>query len=324
MSHDKLFRYINGDITSSTRKRIPLTSLFTALLALYGKQQAPVWLRTACGSYLSEALSRDNGVSALLRVFLSRSAAKAGSAGAGTSHLDEGTVAAISRILLSPPKHDSKQKDYFENLTRQLRALLLSDQPAMASVSGTLCLQLLYKRPEAGQRLIVDPILQPIMSLVWTKDLQPGASSSSDVDLDGNPILVTEEDLESRLIQLQCLLVEAKASTILTRLLAPAVPSLYFLYQFVSSGTSGLKTALQDLMTLLFRVAEEAVALDFLKSLAMVPTIDTINMVNGPSGGVALSWSSSPIQCAFFSVSLYILHSLTCACSDGNSTWTYS
>ena len=49
-------------------------------------------------------------------------------------------------------------------------------------------------------------------------------------------------------------------------------------------------------MTMVFKVADESIALEYLKDLVMYP-IEKINyLVNGAAGGVAISISRSPVE----------------------------
>jgi hypothetical protein len=57
-----------------------------------------------------------------------------------------------------------------------------------------------------------------------------------------------------------------------------------------------MKSSLSEIMTMVFRVADESVALEYLKALVMHPVEKTNHLVNGSAGGVAISISKAPVE----------------------------
>ena len=182
-----------------------------ALLALYGKTDAPPYLRSSCGHYLSQTLLQTGGVSSLIGVFLSKTMIP------GKENVDSKTLEGVSRTLLTLPRQSTDLKSYYENMCIQLLDIMTEEDTLKATFSAFICVQLLNKSPELGQEFLLMPILEPFRKLTWTEDLYIDMERLSmdehEKDLDGHPIIVTEDDLHVCVLRLQFLLLETKAET---------------------------------------------------------------------------------------------------------------
>jgi hypothetical protein len=191
-----------------------------ALLALYGKSDAPAYLRSSCGHYLSHLLLQRQGVSSLVGVFLSKTMIP------GKENLDSKTLEGVSRTILTLPRQSIDPKSYYRNICTQLLDIMTEEDTVKATFSAFICVQLLTKSPELGHEFVLMPILGPFRKLIWTKDLSLGIDALSledkDKDLDGNLIIVSEEQLQVCVLRLQFLLLETKAETQFLKTIYPS------------------------------------------------------------------------------------------------------
>jgi hypothetical protein len=235
----------------------------------------------------------------------------------GKEKLDTKTLESVSRTILTPPRESIDPRSYYSNISRQLLDIMTEEDTVKATFSAFICVQLLNKVPE---EMMLKPILEPFTKLIWSTDLTQDLdslsldTSSAYTDLDGCPIIASEEQLQISVIQLQFLLLETKAETYFMKTIYPGMLSnifllllcqsntnsvirpLFFIYQHIFKSASGMKASVSDIMTMVFRVAEESVALEYLKDLVMHPIEKTNKLINGSSGGVAISMVKTPIE----------------------------
>ena len=220
-------------------------------------------------------------------------------------------MAQMSQVVLSIPKQLTSPDEYYSNACYQLLEILEGKEGLQKTrMAAYMCLKLLKKSTDMGEKYVTNPILKPIMRAQLSNEntkVFGQENTVEEMDLDGNPIVVSERDLELALARLQILMTEARAdSWFMDRIstgmllshsnddLLAAFRPLFFLYQFTFFGSSGLKTVLSDILTSFLRHSEESILMASLKSLAFKPTERLLRIVNGSSGGIALSRAAEP------------------------------
>ena len=175
---------------------IPLTTAFKVLLSLNTRERIQVT------NLLSELLQKDFGISSLMQVVPENS----------------NKVKMLAKLLATVPLKVEKG-DYYKNISRQL-LLLLSEREqdlVKANLGAEIIIEIIENSSkEDVKEYFMDFLLYPSHLICDFTGKMEKFQLEEEFDLDGNLILVSEEELERNLIQTQLLLNNLKGKRRIT------------------------------------------------------------------------------------------------------------
>ncbi|KAI8915237.1 hypothetical protein DFJ77DRAFT_360466 [Powellomyces hirtus] len=253
-----------------------------ALLMLI-RSRPPPWLKTQCTQYLSQILLRANGVQTIFECLLPPNSAL------GT--LDTAQLQHVAQIIGSVPKQSISVEEYFENICPQLlRLMKTSPRASMLFRASTHVIgHVINRRPGIGKKHLLNKLMFPLLQFYETIAPIP-TDSPTQLDLNGNCILVDERTLSEAIDNLRHLLVGNDSSPALIDALASVVPPLYYIQDFATQTASSIKQPALDILLVFFRIAQSADAGTALwRTILELPLQETAILARGPEGGVLLT-----------------------------------
>ncbi|KAI8894195.1 hypothetical protein BC833DRAFT_605760 [Globomyces pollinis-pini] len=203
----------------------------------------------------------------------------------------------ISMLLVSSPIGISL-KDYYLSVCDQLLKILYSENSKnlKVKVASFSIVTLVNKRPKLAKKLLIEPLIIPLLYYNTTEY----KFVTEKLDIDGNMIIASENDILNSVEGIQKLLVGNEPSHTLIDNLFPAFIPLYYLYQFSAQSVSNLTTSLLEILQTLSRLTEvENLLLQFhqLFENSLKPSSALIRL--GPTGSIMVCLSNEVVRNIF-------------------------
>ena len=249
---------------------VPLSLSFKVLLSLHNHKGI------SCTNHqvsliLSELLQREFGVSSLIQVF------------------PHDKLEILAKLLNSVPKNNNR-KEYYRNISEQIFNMI-SDREvdlAKAAVAAEIIIIIVENSQQEDLSLVFIDFMQYPFRLMTSKCLGLGEKEDKGSDLEGNMILVTEEELEKIILMMQLILNNLKGKKIILEELTMCCRGLYYLFQSCFDSKVGIKNILLELVTSFLEMDE--INSSCARAICFKPVLrNSVNIVYGSNGGLALS-----------------------------------
>ncbi|TPX35374.1 hypothetical protein SmJEL517_g02362 [Synchytrium microbalum] len=238
------------------------------------------------GQYMSRVLIRPNGMKTVFDFLLDISddddepAENEDRTGMGESRLES-----LAKVVLTVPSQMESAVAYFKLICPQLISIATSQVKFRAQAASYLLALLLEKRPKLSEKLVMKPILEPLVRLNHSMPLL-----DLGFDLDGRHVLADEASIELCIKRLQNLLAASSlvAGDRIMTSMSQAIPALYYLHQYVTqTPLSSLNKPVLEVLTVFFNGAPSEHSQSELHRIAF-DFADNVNAVfaPGPSAGV--------------------------------------
>ncbi|KAL7753900.1 hypothetical protein RI367_000832 [Sorochytrium milnesiophthora] len=243
------------------------TRTLSALTMLIGAQATvPIWLRKACGVYLTQILLRPKGVRLVLGYRLS-----------SVPHPSTLQLEATSRLILSKPA-DVGLEDYLQRIVPQLTELLregvANPTTPMHMAAKHALGQLILRSPAFGRTGVIDVLAEPLLRLyTWPQRLPQLLACHDDLN---QIVLISASDTATAVGALASLLVGSDPAPGLVHAISHVAPLLLKLYSFTVVSKSHVHSALRTTIMAFLRLSETTVS---------VPVLEQF-ILSGCTGGV--------------------------------------
>lgn len=161
-----------------------------------------------------------------------------------------------------------------------------------------------------SQKYLVDPIIGSL-GKAWDQDQYTPQVDDAEESFD--PIVVSEETIQSMMITVHALLASAEPSPeIIHAFLSTSITALYHLYQFSCQSKSSFKETTVDILTTYFRIVSTSDATTELKRILFDKNSDKrlAYFAPGPTGGVVMrlhKFVFSPKEITYSNVNKFLL-----------------
>jgi hypothetical protein len=245
---------------------IPLYLSFKVLLSLKKSD-----IKLEISKTLTELLQRDFGISSLIQVF------------------PKERIGILANLINSVPKNAEKI-EYYRNVSSQIFKLISDREVDLekANIGAEIIVQVVENSHNGDLKKIFMEFIQYPFQLLSSNLLNFKTQKEKGTDLDGNMLLVTEEELEQLLIQMQLILNNLKGKKKILDGLAKSFRGLFYLYQYCFQSKVVIKNILEELVISLLEVEE--IRQECIRGICFQPVLrNSVNIVYGSNGGLALS-----------------------------------
>jgi hypothetical protein len=257
---------IDPDRIKDLVDEIPLYLSFKVLLSLKRSD-----LKQEISKILTELLQRDFGISSLIQVF------------------PKERIGILANLINSVPKNAEKT-EYYRNVSSQIFKLISDREVDLekANIGAEIIVEVVENSQKDDlKKVFMDFILFPFQ-LLSSNLLNFESLQEKGTDLDGNMLLVTEEELEMLLIQMQLILNNLKGKKKILEELAKSFRGLFYLYQYCFQSKVVIKNILEELVVSMLDVEE--IRQECIRGICFQPVLrNSVNIVYGSNGGLALS-----------------------------------
>ncbi|KAI8613036.1 armadillo-type protein [Chytriomyces sp. MP71] len=264
--------------------------------------------RATCGRVLSSLTLRQGGLRSLLNQVILAALDEQGGNGSGDALSTEFVkrVQAVCKAVTTVPKQCPTPTSYLEILGSQVVRLVETEDSAgvLFHVALQVCVQLVNAFPEvAGRVLVAEGLLGPLRERFYGGALR---SNIEETDLDGNPVILSEEQVSRVFGNLKRLLQSQEPSFALLDALQFAFIPLYCYHELAATSpilATDASVPAKEILKSLLRMTSPDKCISLLSGLVRMH-LENIERVYprarvGPNGGVMFVQSEGDINFSF-------------------------